>query len=176
MRSGTSFLKRMPKFWLTSLLLTKTSADTKSNRRKRSTRKKIDNVASTPPTSPSASNRKAFSYPEWRLVAPADGEPTTKEVEGKTYHWCSKDHGRTKGGLWGNHKEEDHKDPRSSSDGAKEKKVSFADAVQGDDKKKKDSNESPESKLSLDRKALLAHTSALKNSSFLAQFVPQGNC
>ena len=40
--------------------------------------------------------------------------------------------------------------------------MSFADAVQGDDKKKKDSNESPESKLSLDRKALLAHTSALK--------------
>ena len=115
-------------------------------------------------------------YPEWRTTAPADGEDTTKEVNGKTYHWCSKDHGRTKGGLWGNHKEEDHKPPRAPSPNKKTTKtVTFADKTTGGDSSGGDKNTSPVSKLQLDRKALLAQTSALKNSSFLAQFIPQGN-
>ena len=72
---------------------------------------------------------------------------------------------------------EDHKDPQMLSGNSVEKKVSFADAVKGSDTTEEDSTSgSPAgNKLQLDRKALLAHTSALKNSSFLAQFIPQGN-
>ena len=100
---------------LTSLLLSKSDDASNSNRRKRNNKKKSDDTSSPPPASPSAKDKPTFVYPEWRTTAPADGEDTTKEVDGKTYHWCSKDHGRTKGGLWGNHKEEDHKAPRGSS-------------------------------------------------------------
>ena len=122
--------------------------------------------------SPSKSSA-SFKYPEWRLTPPAEGESTTKEVDGKTFHWCSKDHGRTKGGLWG--KEVDHKSPHSCPHKSDNKSVSFADAVKSNDKSLDASKESPASNLKLDRKSLLAQASALKNSSFYSQFVGQEN-
>ena len=87
------------KLALTSLLLSKTDKDSDSNRRKRTTKKKGNDASSTPPASPSTKETTTFTYPDWRVTAPAEGESTTKEVDGKTFYWCSKDHGRTKGGL-----------------------------------------------------------------------------
>ena len=28
-------------------------------------------------------------HPAWKLTAPKEGEDSTKEVNGKTYHWCT---------------------------------------------------------------------------------------
>jgi len=34
-------------------------------------------------------NDEPYEKPAWKKQAPKDGEPKTKEVEGKTYHWCT---------------------------------------------------------------------------------------
>ena len=41
------------------------------------------------------------------LIPPKDGEPKSKTMDGKVWHWCSIDHNNGKG-KWGRHKEEDH--------------------------------------------------------------------
>ena len=89
---------------LTSLLLSdKKDSSSTSNRRKRKCQND-ENDSKNKENDTDSSASSSFKYPEWRLKPPAEIEPTTKEVEGKTFHWCSKDHGRTKGGLWGTHK------------------------------------------------------------------------
>jgi hypothetical protein len=157
-------------------------SDASRNRRKRNATTPSDPEKSPkrPTKSPNdtTTKKRDFSYPEWRLEAPKEGESTTKEVDGKHYHWCSKDHGQYKGGLWGTHTEEEHKGGFSVFN----KNVSFADAVKDNSYNKNKSKFNEDSaqtyssaKLQLDRKALLAQTSALKKSSFMAQFIDQGN-
>ena len=49
-----------------------------------------------------------FKYPSWKTESPKDGAETTKEVDGRTWHWCKKC--RNGEGLWALHKTEDHND------------------------------------------------------------------
>jgi hypothetical protein len=46
----------------------------------------------------------------WQLIAPKSGEPTSKTVNGRTFHWCSKPHGHDTMSLWGVHEPAKHKD------------------------------------------------------------------
>ena len=43
--------------------------------------------------------KKDSDSQHWRTIKPADGEPTTKVVGGKTYHWCPKC-GKGRTGRW----------------------------------------------------------------------------
>ena len=53
--------------------------------------------------------KKKREYPAWKKVAPKDGEPNTKVVNGRTYHWC-KHHQ-----LWTSHKESECKKATQST-------------------------------------------------------------
>jgi hypothetical protein len=46
----------------------------------------------------------------WQLVAPKTGEPTSKTVNGRTFHWCTKPHGHDGVPIWGVHEPAKHKD------------------------------------------------------------------
>ena len=52
---------------------------------------------------------KKPKYPEWKSKAPKAGDPKTKEVKGRTYHWCSIHN------LWTKHKESECKKKEESS-------------------------------------------------------------
>ena len=70
--------------------------------------------------------------PEWKKVAPKDGEAKEKEVDGRTYYWCTKCRGGK--GMWALHKvhDDNHKHKfRKNKDGKEKdgKAVSFADAA-----------------------------------------------
>ena len=47
-------------------------------------------------------------YKNWQFKAPDAGKPTTKNVDGKEYHWCTKGHGKDNKPMWARHKPEDH--------------------------------------------------------------------
>ena len=52
----------------------------------------------------------------WKHVAPKDGEPRIKVLDGKTFHFCHKPHDIEQKPMWYLHKPEDHKDwnPKST--------------------------------------------------------------
>ena len=52
--------------------------------------------------------KKPFVRIPWTTVAPPKGEPMTKVVKGKTFHWCDKLHGKDQIPLWVAHKPETH--------------------------------------------------------------------
>ena len=53
----------------------------------------------------SRKSRKRYITPEWKKIAPKDGEPKVKENDGKTYYWCTKcNRGE---GMWAMHKVHD---------------------------------------------------------------------
>ena len=43
----------------------------------------------------------------WKLIGPEEGKPKSKVVNGKQFHWCTKQHNNGKG-KWLQHREEDH--------------------------------------------------------------------
>jgi hypothetical protein len=53
-------------------------------------------------------DKKEYKYPTWKTEAPKNGAATSKEVDGRTWHWCTKC--RNGEGLWALHKTEDHND------------------------------------------------------------------
>ncbi len=46
-------------------------------------------------------SKRAYVVPEWKKVSPKSGEPTTKVVDNRTYHWCKKC--RDGEGMWAMH-------------------------------------------------------------------------
>jgi hypothetical protein len=46
----------------------------------------------------------------WQLIPPKTGDPITKTVNGRTFHWCSKPHGQDAVPLWGVHDPSQHKE------------------------------------------------------------------
>ena len=65
--------------------------------------------------------KKKYVTPEWKLVAPKEGEPQQKEVGGKTYYFCP--HFNRGKGMWALHKPSEHKsDWRSQDKGTKPNK------------------------------------------------------
>ena len=56
---------------------------------------------------------------EWKKKAPKKGVSTTKEVDGRTYHFCGKC--RNGEGMWVLHKESEHKDNFKQAPSGKEK-------------------------------------------------------
>ena len=54
--------------------------------------------------------KKRKGRESWQLVAPKSGDPTSKVVNGRTFHWCSKPHGHDAVPLWGVHEPSKHKD------------------------------------------------------------------
>jgi hypothetical protein len=55
-------------------------------------------------------SKKRKGRESWQLLAPKSGEPTSKTVNGRTFHWCSKPHGHDAVPLWGVHEPAKHKD------------------------------------------------------------------
>ena len=60
----------------------------------------------------SNSRKPPATTSKWREIPPKDGEPTTKVVKGKTFHWCSKCRGGK--GLWQSTHKTDTHDPSKS--------------------------------------------------------------
>ena len=57
-------------------------------------------------TADEKAKRKDAKIPKWKKEAPKDGEPTTKTVEDRTYHYCKKC--RQGQGCWVMHTEDEH--------------------------------------------------------------------
>ena len=102
----------------------------KSNKNKKDKTKKDPKNDKKKDENPSE-EKKEFKYPPWKLKAPKAGEPTTKVVDGKTYHFCRKC--RKGEGLWALHKESDHKD-FSKKDNKEKKTVTFTTDTKSESK------------------------------------------
>jgi hypothetical protein len=110
--------------------------------------------------------RREDHIPEWKKISPKEGEPITKEVHGKTYHWCSKY--RDSKGPWALHKEEEHRTLTKSDNDSKSssvrKNVSFIAAVTGEGDNDNQSTSSEDPKIQV-------NPSILKNAkAYLAKF------
>jgi hypothetical protein len=110
--------------------------------------------------------RRDDRIPEWKKIPPKEGEPITKEVDGKTYYWCTKC--RDGKGQWALHKEEDHRTfPKSNNDSKSNsvrKNVSFKAAVTGEVDNDDQSTSSEDPKIQV-------NPSILKNAkAYLAKF------
>jgi hypothetical protein len=120
------------------------------------TRKKKDEKASK-----SSTEDKQKKYddkiPDWKKLAPKDGESTTKNVDGKTYHYCKKC--RCGKGMWVLHKESDHTD-------------NYANKSKGNKKDKKKVSWSTETSTDSDYEpAIQVNKSLLNNAkAYLAQY------
>ena len=66
------------------------------------------NVKTNDNESGSTNKKTGWKISEWKKIAPKDGEPKEKEVNGKNYWWCAKC--RQGEGMWARHKEQDHKE------------------------------------------------------------------
>ena len=73
----------------------------KSTKSDSGTGKKKDTTKKEEKSTDDGKKKKKREYPDWKLKAPADGEPKTKKVQERTYHWC-KYHK-----MWTAHKESD---------------------------------------------------------------------
>ena len=73
---------------------------------------------------------KDARIPDWKKVAPKNGEPKTKVVDGKTYHFCK--HCRNGEGMWALHKEADH-NPDYKAPSSQTKKVNFSNDTKSND-------------------------------------------
>ncbi len=54
--------------------------------------------------------KKQKGREQWQLTPPAAGKPTTKMVNGHTFHWCARPHGQDAVPLWGVHEPSLHRD------------------------------------------------------------------
>ena len=77
---------------------------------------------------------RANAYAEkyaWKLVAPASGEPTTKDVDSKTYHFCP-NHNDGMGGAWLIHLPSkcDRRDVKKKDKPTSDKIMSLTNALQ----------------------------------------------
>jgi hypothetical protein len=107
--------------------------------------------------------RKDAKIPDWKKVAPKEGEPKSKSKDDKTYYWCTKC--RYGKGMWALHNDAAHKtdfksDTPKTNQEKEKKKVTFAAAVIGD--KKTDDDSGPKIQVN---KNLLTNAKA-----YLAQF------
>ena len=59
--------------------------------------------------------KSKHEHKPWKHVAPKDGEPRSKVVDGKTFHFCHKPHGKEQKPMWSLHKPEDHEDWKPQS-------------------------------------------------------------
>jgi hypothetical protein len=78
--------------------------DTVTKRRQK-VEKKVDK-----PRGGGQDDKKRKGRKSWQLVPPPTGEPTTKTVNGRTFHWCTKPHGMDAVPLWGVHEPAQHRD------------------------------------------------------------------
>ena len=115
----------------------------------------------------STTTKTRWPIPEWKKVAPKDGEPKEKEANGKNYFWCSKC--REGEGMWVLHKEQNHRGPQVQKEANEKsnnktqssaKKVSFASVK--DDEQSDDNSDKLEIKVKED----LLHNA----KSFLSQY------
>jgi hypothetical protein len=73
-------------------------------------RPKTDKKVDKPPRGGGDDNKRRKGREPWQLIPPPTGEPTTKTVNGRTFHWCTKPHGQDAVPLWGVHEPSQHKD------------------------------------------------------------------
>ena len=100
-------------------------------------------------------------YPEWKLEKPKDDSSTTKEKDGRTYHWCTKC--RDGNGLWALHKTEEHKTDFKP----KGKSTEAASAPSKKKNEKKQSSEKGQIKVSKDlMKSAKAYLARFKDEDF----------
>ena len=123
---------------LTGLLDNKKS----STNNKKKNKSQGDDEGKTESTQ-SKSKNEEDRFPEWKKIPPAEGESTTKVIENRTYHWCTKC--RNGKGLWAMHKVHDdnfvpssqrqnNKDATKSSAGkSTSKKVTFNTVTSSND-------------------------------------------
>jgi hypothetical protein len=63
-----------------------------------------------PPRNGATKTAKRKGRKAWQLMAPKMGKPTSKTVNGCTFHWCTKPHGHDGIPIWGVHEPAKHKD------------------------------------------------------------------
>ena len=76
-----------------------------------------NNPKKTNPKKKENKSKKKTNKPrqdKWKFDAPKEGEPKTKVVDGKTFYYCDKPHGREGKPMWTMHKPSDHKDFKKS--------------------------------------------------------------
>ena len=116
--------------------------------------------------------RRESKIPAWKKVTPKDGEATTKEKDGRTYHWCKLC--RQGKGMWAMHTEhkddfkKERKQQQDASDASNEKKVSFAAETETKDKETEENDKDDGKPKAKVKKALLDNARA-----YLAQFEGQ---
>ena len=85
------------------------SNNKKKKNKKRKDKSKNDNSSDDKKEDDAEKKKKYDSkIPAWKLIAPSSSDPKTKEVDGKTYHFCRKC--RKGEGMWALHKESEHRD------------------------------------------------------------------
>jgi hypothetical protein len=109
--------------------------------------------------------------PDWKKIAPKEGEPTTIVKNGKTYHWCTKC--RNGKGMWALHTTEEHRGKSASNhsnQSDKNKKVSFqADTKVESSKESKETSKPTEKQQS--GPSIQVKKDLLNNAkAYLAQF------
>jgi hypothetical protein len=110
---------------LASVLDSQIKSATDTKKKSNETKPNANDKADKELTPEEKAKLKESRIPAWKKVAPKDGEPTQKEVDGRTYYWCTKC--RDGKGMWALHKTHDTNfNPRSSKKDDK-KSVSFSD-------------------------------------------------
>ena len=125
-----------------------TTMDNSKNAKKDEKSRNKEKVKDVKDKKKSFEKKKESKQKFWKREAPKDGEPTTKEVDGRKFHWCTKCRGGN--GMWALHKTEDHNDnyvppARRNTDSSKSqsktddssKKVSFSSTTKKQDGNKK---------------------------------------
>ena len=135
---------------LTGLLDTKKSASGNKKKKKSQNEDKDESSKQLDATAAKQKN-KEDRFPAWKKTPPTDGESTTKIVDNRTYHWCTKCRGGK--GLWAVHKVHDdnfvpssqrqnNKDtPTSTTNDNKSKKVTFNTVASSNDDEVETENE-----------------------------------
>lgn len=89
-------------------MIEKQSAGTKKKSTQKSDKDSADDVKDEKPlTEEEKAKRRESKIPKWKKTQPSEDDDKTKEVDGRTYHWCAKC--RKGQGMWALHKESDHK-------------------------------------------------------------------
>ena len=127
---------------------------TRKTKKKKDNSKKDDEDSEKTTGKDENKEKKKGGYPEWKTIAPKEGEPTTKTVDGKEFHFCTKCRGGK--GLWARHKEKDHKNG-FKPDNSKNGNSGGQNSKQGTDKNANSNGNDPSIQV---RKDLLSNAKA----------------
>jgi hypothetical protein len=127
-----------------------------------------DNTKKSDPSSQQEkTKRKESKIPEWKKEAPTNDDPHEKEVDGRTYYWCSKC--REGKGMWALHKESEHTNNFRGNN--KQKDATGSKSVRFTNNTKSNKDDSTSDSESDGTPSIKVNKELLKNAkAYLAQF------